>query len=96
MIVSPVFAGKRYAVLGLARSGMATVQTLLESGAHVMAWDAREEPRTALCPYKETRRLTLADPVLADISGYDGLVVSPACRSTPTRWVRPHAGLACR
>ena len=29
MIVSPAFAGKRYAVLGLARSGLATVRTLL-------------------------------------------------------------------
>jgi len=35
MITSPAFAGKRYAVLGLARSGQATVAALLASGAHV-------------------------------------------------------------
>ena len=29
MIVSPAFAGKRYAVLGLARSGLAAAETLL-------------------------------------------------------------------
>ena len=33
MITSPAFAGKRYAVLGLARSGLASVDTLLASGA---------------------------------------------------------------
>ena len=45
MIVSPAFAGKRYAVLGLARSGMATVQALHASGAEVTAWDRRPGPR---------------------------------------------------
>ena len=29
MIVSPAFRGKRYAVLGLARSGLATVRALV-------------------------------------------------------------------
>jgi UDP-N-acetylmuramoylalanine--D-glutamate ligase len=72
MIVSDAFAGKRYAVLGLARSGMAAAETLLASGAHVMAWDSREEPRAAL-----EGRAELADPVSADLTGYDGVVVSP-------------------
>jgi len=73
VIASSAFAGKRYAVLGLARSGMTAVETLLASGAHVMAWDAREEPRLAL----EGRGVELADPVTADIAGYAGVVVSP-------------------
>jgi len=81
LIVSPAFAGKRYAVLGLARSGLAAVETLLASGAHVMAWDAREEPRQALCASRDSRgdrdRIELADPVTADITGYDGVIVSP-------------------
>ena len=50
MITSPAFRGKRYAVLGLARSGVATVEALLASGADVTAWDSREEARTALLP----------------------------------------------
>ena len=33
VIVSPAFKDKRYAVLGLARSGLAAVETLLVSGA---------------------------------------------------------------
>ncbi|MCB2075442.1 MAG: UDP-N-acetylmuramoyl-L-alanine--D-glutamate ligase [Novosphingobium sp.] len=72
MIVSDVFAGKRYAVLGLARSGQAAVETLLASGAKVMAWDSREEPRQVL-----EGRAELADPAVADLAGYDGVVVSP-------------------
>ena len=37
MIVSPAFAGKRYAILGLARSGMAVLESLHASGAELMA-----------------------------------------------------------
>ncbi|GGN50596.1 UDP-N-acetylmuramoylalanine--D-glutamate ligase [Novosphingobium indicum] len=77
MIVSPVFAGKRYAVLGLARSGQAAVATLVSSGAHVMAWDSRDEPRQGLCEWVDCGKVDLADPVTADLSGYDGIVVSP-------------------
>ncbi len=45
MITSPAFRGKRYAVLGLARSGLATVEALVASGAAVTAWDSKEETR---------------------------------------------------
>ena len=72
MIVSPAFAGKRYAVLGLARSGMATVDTLLASGAEVTAWDRREGPRDELAG-----RATIADPLVVDLVGFDGVVLSP-------------------
>ena len=48
MITARAFAGKHYAVYGLARSGLATVAALLASGARVTAWDAREEARAAL------------------------------------------------
>src|SRR5690606_8040893 len=58
MIVSPAFAGKRYAVLGLARSGMAAAETLLASGAEITAWDRQEEPRGKLAG-----RAAIADPL---------------------------------
>ncbi|HVQ08988.1 MAG TPA: UDP-N-acetylmuramoyl-L-alanine--D-glutamate ligase [Allosphingosinicella sp.] len=45
MIASPAFRGKRYAVLGLARSGLATVEALAASGAEVTAWDNSESVR---------------------------------------------------
>ncbi|MGE5562530.1 MAG: UDP-N-acetylmuramoyl-L-alanine--D-glutamate ligase [Bacillota bacterium] len=44
MITARAFAGKHYAVYGLARSGIATVQALLASGAKVTAWDAKLAP----------------------------------------------------
>jgi UDP-N-acetylmuramoylalanine--D-glutamate ligase len=73
MITSDAFAGKRYAVLGLARSGLTAVETLLASGAKVTAWDSREEPRAMLAG----RGIELADPVGIDLTGYAGVVVSP-------------------
>ncbi len=48
MITSKAWRGKRYAVLGLARSGAATVRALLASGAEVVAWDSDEGVRQAL------------------------------------------------
>ena len=50
MITSSAFAGKTYAVLGLARSGVATVEALLASGAKVVAWDGKEEARAKILP----------------------------------------------
>ncbi len=72
MIVSPIFSRKRYAVLGLARSGLTAVATLLASGAEVTAWDREPQAREAL-----DRRVTIADPLSTDLTGYDGIVVSP-------------------
>ena len=45
MIVTRAWAGRRYAVLGLARSGVATVRALLAGGARVVAWDSDEAKR---------------------------------------------------
>jgi len=72
MIVSDVFAGKTYAVLGLARSGLATVETLLASGARVVAWDSQETARAQV-----EGRAELGDPIEIDLTGFDGIVVSP-------------------
>ncbi|KEQ55194.1 UDP-N-acetylmuramoyl-L-alanine--D-glutamate ligase [Sphingobium chlorophenolicum] len=71
-IVSDVFAGKKYAVLGLARSGLATVECLAASGAQVVAWDSREEARAAVAD-----KADLADPAEIDLKGFEGVVVSP-------------------
>ena len=72
MIVARAFANKHYAVLGLARSGLATVRALVASGAHVTAWDAKEEARA-----QAPSEVTLADPLAIDLAGFDGMVVSP-------------------
>jgi UDP-N-acetylmuramoylalanine--D-glutamate ligase len=72
VIVSDAFRGKRYAVLGLARSGLATVSTLVASGADVVAWDNREDARKAV-----SEEITFADPLEIELTGFDGIVVSP-------------------
>ncbi|MDP9163497.1 MAG: UDP-N-acetylmuramoyl-L-alanine--D-glutamate ligase, partial [Pseudomonadota bacterium] len=72
MITARAFAGKHYAVYGLARSGLATVEALLASGARVTAWDSKEEARDKL-----PAGATLLDLDEADLSKFDSLVVTP-------------------
>ncbi len=72
MITSPAFAGRKYAVLGLARSGRASVEALVASGAEVLAWDNREEARDAVADKAE-----IGDLLTADLGGFAGIVVSP-------------------
>ncbi|WP_267389500.1 UDP-N-acetylmuramoyl-L-alanine--D-glutamate ligase [Sphingomonas sp. GC_Shp_3] len=73
MIFSPAWRGRRYAVLGLARSGVASVRALLPGGADVVAWDADATRRAALAG----AGVTFADPETIDLNGFDALVVSP-------------------
>jgi UDP-N-acetylmuramoylalanine--D-glutamate ligase len=72
MITSTHWSGKKYAVLGLARSGKATAEALLASGAECLVWDDRAELREAFAG-----RAVIADPLDADLTGYAGVVVSP-------------------
>ncbi|MFN4241452.1 MAG: UDP-N-acetylmuramoyl-L-alanine--D-glutamate ligase [Erythrobacter cryptus] len=72
MITSPAFAGQRFAVLGLARSGAAAAEALLASGAEVIAWDRQPHARA---PFEG--RCRLIDPLELDLTGFAGVVVSP-------------------
>jgi UDP-N-acetylmuramoylalanine--D-glutamate ligase len=72
VITARAFAGKHYAVYGLARSGIATVEALLASGARVTAWDAKEEARA-----KAPTGAEIADLDEADLNQFDSLVVTP-------------------
>ena len=74
MIVARAWGGKRYAVLGLARSGLATVRALAAAGAHVVAWDSDEAARDAAAAIDG---VIVHDPMLLDLTGAAGLVVSP-------------------
>jgi len=85
VITSPAWKGRKYAVLGLARSGRATVNALLAAGADVTAWDEREETRVVFAG-----RVTLADPAQVDLTGFDGVVVSPGVPLN-THPIKPHA-----
>ncbi|MCD2322418.1 UDP-N-acetylmuramoyl-L-alanine--D-glutamate ligase [Sphingomonas sp. IC-56] len=84
MITSNAWRGKRFAVLGLARSGQATVRALLASGAEVLAWDTSDERREKAVDAAqqvshdlEQVGLRIADPLTLDLTGFAGVVVSP-------------------
>lgn len=79
-ILSPeVFAGQRYAVLGLARSGLAAIGALVEAGASVVAWDrsdaARDVARARFAMAGD--RVTLVELTRDAVAGCNGIVVSP-------------------
>jgi UDP-N-acetylmuramoylalanine--D-glutamate ligase len=88
VITAKAFAGHHYAVYGLARSGLATVEALLAGGAKVTAWDAKEEVRESIRSSRasvegrvstslDTNGLSLENLDDADLSQFDSLVVTP-------------------
>lgn len=68
-------SGKHYAVLGLGKTGRATIASLLESGAEVLAWDDGENARIAA--QHEFPTLKLAPVADWDYSTLTSLVMSP-------------------
>jgi UDP-N-acetylmuramoylalanine--D-glutamate ligase len=77
VITSRAWAGKRFAVLGLARSGAATVRALLAADAEVVAWDANERRRDAVGD-PDARWLTIDNvETWLSLDEIDALVVSP-------------------
>jgi UDP-N-acetylmuramoylalanine--D-glutamate ligase len=77
-----VFAGHRYAVLGLGRYGLPAARALVAMGAEVTVWDDTETARAA------ADGLVLADPRGVV---YDALVLSPGI---PHRLPAPHPAAA--
>ena len=47
-----LFAGKRFAVVGLGRNGLPAARTLLAMGASVTVWDDKPEARAAARPLR--------------------------------------------
>ena len=84
MITSSAWKDKKYAVLGLARSGRATVEALLAAGADVLVWDDRVEAREPFAG-----RCAIGDPLEADLTGFTGVVVSPGVPLN-THPIKPH------
>ena len=68
-----VAADRRYAVLGLARSGLATVAALIRDGATVVAWDDRDDARAA----GAALGAEIGDLLTIDLGGFAGVIVSP-------------------
>ncbi len=74
MIVSPAWSGERFAVLGLARSGLATLRALSAAGAHVVAWDGDPAARANAAGIDG---VIVHDIAALTLTGAAGLVVSP-------------------
>jgi UDP-N-acetylmuramoylalanine--D-glutamate ligase len=73
MITARAFATRHYAVFGLARTGLSVVAALRAAGATVTVWDDDAKKRAAI----EDVQVHVADLNTADLSAFDGIVVSP-------------------
>lgn len=86
--LSPLPSGRRYAVLGLGRSGRATVQALRAAKLPVWAWDDNSETRERL----RAEKWPIANLVYHDLTNAECLVMSPGIAHT---YPVPHP-VACR
>ncbi|MFN7400196.1 MAG: UDP-N-acetylmuramoyl-L-alanine--D-glutamate ligase [Sandaracinobacter sp.] len=74
-IAAPALSGRRYAVYGLARSGLSALRFLARSGASAVGWDENAAQRDAArAAFPD---LALQDFATLDLGGVDGLIVSP-------------------
>src|ERR1700693_3882136 len=82
MTVVESFAGRRVAVLGLARSGRAAARALAAGGAQILAWDDNPAVREAV-----GTEISLCDLPAANCRDIAALVLSPGI---PHRHPEPH------
>ena len=78
MIDLGVLKGSSFVVLGLARSGLATMRALQAAGIDCVAWDDNATSRDAA----RQAGLNVADPATVDWSRVTALVISPGIAST--------------
>jgi UDP-N-acetylmuramoylalanine--D-glutamate ligase len=82
MIVVDSYRGRRVAVLGLAKSGLAAARSLLAGAAEVCAWDDNPKAREAVAG-----EFALLDLAEADWHDFAALVLSPGI---PHSYPEPH------
>jgi UDP-N-acetylmuramoylalanine--D-glutamate ligase len=85
---SDIFAGKRFAVVGLGKNGLPAARGLAAMGAEVLAWDDKESARRAAAD--SGAGVTLRDPASGPFD-VDALVLSPGI---PHRLPAPHPAAA--
>jgi len=78
-----LFAGRRYAVVGLGRNGLPAAQALAAMGADVTAWDDTSAMRDAAV----AAGVPMRDPLAGEAFDFDALVLSPGI---PHRFPAPH------
>lgn len=83
MIDLSQFAGQKFAVFGLGKSGLSTASALKNAGAEVFLWDDNEKSRDNA----EALGHNVADLRLMDFKQFDGLMLSPG---VPLTHPKPH------
>src|SRR5579864_1724695 len=86
-IVVDSFAGRRVAILGLARSGLAAARALIAGGAQILAWDDNQAARDAVAA-----EIPLTHLAHADWRQIAALVLSPGI---PHLHPEPHPAVLC-
>ena len=87
MIDLGILKGSSFVVLGLARSGLATVRALQAAGIECLAWDDNVATREAAAAIGAS----LVDPTAIDWSRVSALIISPGI---PNRLPKPHPAAA--
>ncbi len=80
MIEVPQFTGKKVAVMGLGRSGLAAARALQKSGAEVLAWDDDAAKREQAA--EVAAEATIVDLAATDWSDLETLILSPGIPHT--------------
>jgi UDP-N-acetylmuramoylalanine--D-glutamate ligase len=86
MIAVPGFAGRKVAILGLARSGRAAAAALAAGGAQILAWDDNEQTRATVAA-----EVALCDLTKIEWHDVAALMLSPGI---PHRFPVPHPAVA--
>lgn len=87
MLNLSLFSGKKFGVLGLGKSGLATALALQKNGAEVIAWDDTQESRKNA----ENKGIAIKPFDASVLSALDMLVVSPG---VPLTYPKPHPVIA--
>lgn len=87
MITLRSYQDKKLGVIGLGKSGNATIATLLASGADVFVWDDKEDGRKTLAHSTTSGKLQLGDPANWPWKDINALVISPG---VPLTHPAPH------
>ncbi|PPR77723.1 MAG: UDP-N-acetylmuramoylalanine--D-glutamate ligase [Alphaproteobacteria bacterium MarineAlpha2_Bin1] len=83
MIISKTYKGKNIAVMGLGKSGIATVESLAKVGANIFAWDDNSEN----CSKLDKKNYNISNLEKIDFKNISSLVLSPGI---PLNFPKPH------
>ena len=83
MIVAEEYKGKNIAVFGLGKSGLSAIESLVEAGANIFAWDDDSQIFSKLSRLD----VTVSNLCEVDFSNISSLVLSPGI---PLNYPKPH------